>query len=301
MIVAITGGTGFVGTRLIELATDRGHAVRALTRRDRAERPGVTWVPGALDRADSLAALVQGANAVIHVAGVVNAADRAGFVAGNVDGTRAMLEAAQSAGVRRFVHVSSLSAREPNLSIYGWSKAEGDKLVMASGLDWTIVRPPAIYGPGDHEMLEMFRLAKRGLVPLPPPGRFSTIHVDDLARLLLALALEPVGVRAVYEADDETPRGWSHADFARALGRATGGRAIPLSMPRPVMALAAQIARMVQGDRAKLTPDRVGYMCHPDWTVAETARPPASLWRPRIATEPGLAETAAWYRDAGLL
>lgn len=301
MIIALTGGTGFVGTRLIELATRNGHDVRALTRRDQPERPGVTWVPGALDRLDSLAALVNGADAVIHVAGVVNAPDRAGFVSGNIDGTQAMVDAAKAAGVRRFVHVSSLSAREPNLSVYGWSKAEGDKRVMASGLDWTIVRPPAIYGPGDHEMLEMFRLAKRGLVPLPPPGRFSTIHVDDLARLLLALALEPVGVRAVYEADDETPGGWSHADFARALGRATGGRGIPLSLPRPVLALAAKVARTVQGDKAKLTPDRVSYMCHPDWTVADTARPPASLWRPCIPTEQGLAETAAWYRDAGLL
>ncbi|WP_448659976.1 NAD-dependent epimerase/dehydratase family protein [Sphingomonas sp. CJ99] len=301
MIIALTGGTGFVGTRLIELATRNGHDVRALTRRDQPERPGVTWVPGALDRPDSLTALVSGAGAAIHVAGVVNAPDRAGFVLGNIDGTQAMVDAAKAAGVRRFVHVSSLSAREPNLSVYGWSKAEGDKRVMASGLDWTIVRPPAIYGPGDHEMLEMFRLARRGLVPLPPPGRFSTIHVDDLARLLLALALEPVGIRAVYEADDETPGGWSHADFARALGRATGGRGIPLSLPRPVLALAAKVARTVQGDRAKLTPDRVGYMCHPDWTVADTARPPASLWRPSIPAEQGLVETAAWYRDAGLL
>lgn len=301
MILAVTGGTGFVGTRLIERALADGHQVRALTRREQRPREGVDWIAGALDREDSLVRLCAGADAAIHVAGVVNAPDRAGFVAGNVEGARAMLSAARAAGTARFVHVSSLSAREPDLSVYGWSKAEGDALVAASDLDWTIVRPPAIYGPGDHEMLEMFRLAARGLVPLPPAGRFSTIHVDDLVRLLLALAADRPGARAIYEADDETPGGWSHVDFARALGRAVGRRAVPLTLPAFALRAGAKVARAVQGDRAKLTADRVAYFCHPDWAVADGRRPPRALWRPEIATEAGLADTAAWYRANGLL
>ncbi|MFX7866220.1 NAD(P)H-binding protein, partial [Acinetobacter baumannii] len=90
-----------------------------------------------------------GADAVLHVAGVVNAPTREGFAAGNIDGTRAMLAAAQAAGIPRFVLVSSLAARAPSLSIYGWSKAEAEKLVIDCPLDWTIIRPPAVYGPGD--------------------------------------------------------------------------------------------------------------------------------------------------------
>lgn len=299
MILAVTGGTGFVGGRLIELALGKGHRVRALTRRPQPERASVTWIEGALDRDDALDELVRGADAVIHIAGVVNAPDRAGFALGNVDGTRAMLTAAERAGVRRFVHVSSLSAREPQLSDYGWSKAEGDAAVTASTLDWAIVRPPAIYGPGDHEMLEMFRLAKRGVVPLPPGGRFSTIHVDDLAALLLALAGSTD--QAVYEADDETPHGWSHPDFARALGRAVLSRVTPLPTPRLLLTIAARIARTVQGSSAKLTPDRVAYFCHPDWTVHADRRPPPALWRPAIAPDAGFAATAEWYRSHGLL
>src|SRR3546814_12219400 len=100
------------------------------------ERVGVTWIDGALDSPDALDRLVAGADAVIHIAGVVNAPDRAGFVAGNIEGTRAIVAAAERANVRRFVHVSSLAAREPALSVYGWSKAAAEKVVDASALDW---------------------------------------------------------------------------------------------------------------------------------------------------------------------
>eukprot|EP01035_Chromulina_nebulosa_P009029 gene9028-12205_t len=122
----MTGGTGFVGARLIQQALDAGHELRALTRRPQAARPGLHWIEGALDDSASLAVLVEGADAVIHVAGVVNAPDRAGFAAGNIAGTEAMLAATEAAGIRRFVHVSSLAAREPDLSTYGWSKAEAE-------------------------------------------------------------------------------------------------------------------------------------------------------------------------------
>ena len=179
--VAITGGTGFVGSRTIERALGASYSVRALTRRDQQHRRGVIWVKGALDDPAALAELVTGADAVIHIAGVVNA-DRAGFVAGNIDGTRAILTAASAAGIARFVHVSSLAAREPGLSLYGWSKAEAERLVIASDRDWTILRPAAVYGPGDMEMRDLFRAAKLGLALLPPPGIMAAVAVDDLRR-----------------------------------------------------------------------------------------------------------------------
>ena len=130
--LAITGGTGFVGGRLIDLALAEGHQLRALTRRPQPPRDGVTWIEGALDKRDSLERLVEGTDAVIHVAGVINAPDPAGFEAGNVTGTSAVLAAAEKAAVKRFVHVSSLSAREPRLSIYGATKAGSEALVSAS-------------------------------------------------------------------------------------------------------------------------------------------------------------------------
>ena len=297
MILALTGGTGFVGGALIAQTLGAGHRVKALARRPQPPRDGVEWVAGALDDPAALNRLVRGAEAVVHVAGVVNAPDRAGFVAGNVEGTRAILRA--SRGVERFVHVSSLAAREPQLSNYGWSKAEAERLVQASPLPWTIVRPPGIYGPGDLDQLDLYKLAKRGLAFLPPPGRVSLIAVEDLARLLLALALHDAP-RTIYEADDGTD-GWTHDGYARAIGAAVGQRVMPMHLPRPLLSLIAWGDRRLRGDRARLTPDRVGYLCHPDWTIDPARRPPAALWQPLIPIERGLADTARWYRANGLL
>ncbi len=299
-VIAITGGTGFVGSRLIEIALEAGHSVRALARREQAAREGIVWVPGDLQDQPALASLAEGADAVIHVAGVVNAPDRAGFAAGNIEGTANMLAAAEGAGVKRFVHVSSLAAREPGLSAYGWSKAEGDRLVEASPLDWNIVRPPAIYGPGDMEMLELFKLARRGLALMPRGGRISVIEVGDLARLLLALAVSD-SCRMTLDADDGVEGGWSHKDFGRAVGTAVGKRVAAIALPRPLLMAGAHLDRLMRGKRAKLTPDRVAYFCHQDWVTDAAKRPPANLWTPQVPTAEGLAATAAWYRDQGLL
>ncbi len=295
MILALTGGTGFVGGAVIDRALAAGHALRALARRPQPPRDGVTWVAGALDDAAALARLVAGADAVIHVAGVVNAPDRASFDAGNVAGTQAILAAA---GARRFVHVSSLSAREPQLSHYGASKRAAEAAVAASGADWTIIRPTGVYGPGDTELRDMFRIARLGLALLPPPGLVSLIHVADLAALIVALAEAP-GDRAIWEVDDGAVI--THAALAAAIGRAVGRRVLPLHLPAGVLRLGAWLDGRVRGAGAKLTPDRVGYLIHPDWTADPARRPPAALWRPAIALDAGLAETARWYRASGLL
>jgi nucleoside-diphosphate-sugar epimerase len=300
-ILAITGGTGFVGSRLIDLALAAGHTVRALTRRSQPERTGVTWIPGALDTPDALDTLVTGSNVVLHVAGVVNAPDRAGFVAGNVTGTQAMVDATTRAGVRRFVHVSSLAAREPDVSTYGWSKHEAELVVAASALDWTMVRPPGIYGPGDMEMRDLFRMAKTGFALVPPGGRVSLIEVGDVAALLLALAESDPG-KLILEPDDGRDGGWSHAEMLRAMGVAVGAKRVSvISLPRVLLDLLARGDMLTRGGKAKLTRDRVGYLCHPDWTAAPEKRPPANLWTPQVPTPQGLADTAAWYRANGLL
>ena len=299
MKLALTGATGFVGARLLDVAISEGHEVRALARRPQPPRRGVSWIEGALDRPDALATLVEGADAVIHVAGVINAPDAAGFEAGNVAGTSAMLAAAEGAGVTRFVHVSSLAAREPQLSLYGASKARSETLVQASPLSSAIVRPPAVYGPGDRETLDLFRMAKRGLVLLPPEGRLSLIHVDDLAALLIAAARSDAML--LVEPDDGRRGGWSHVEFGQALGRAVGRKVRTLSAPRLLLNLAARADRLARGPNAKLTPDRAAYFCHPDWTVAPTAAVPAELWQPKIETEAGLAATARWYAAQGWL
>ncbi|MCJ7420806.1 NAD-dependent epimerase/dehydratase family protein [Sphingomicrobium astaxanthinifaciens] len=300
--LAVTGATGFVGSRLLEIATRGGLTLTCLTRRLQPERPGVRWIQGDLHDAPALAQLCEGARAVIHIAGVINASDAAGFERGNVEGTRNLLAAATRAGTGRFVHVSSLAAREPSLSLYGASKARSESAVRTSALDQQIVRPPAVYGPGDRETLELFRLAARGFVPLPPKGRLSLIHADDLVDLLLVLAEGRGRAGLLLEPDDGRPGGWTHEQFAQAIAGAVGRERVrTLSMPRPLVRLGAQLDRLVRGESAKLTPDRAAYFCHPDWTVAAEHRPDPALWQPAVATPEGLRDTAAWYAREGWL
>ena len=228
-LIAVTGATGFVGQALMDAAATVGIELRALTRRRQEPRAGVEWVEGDLGDARALRRLMNRASAVIHVAGVVNSPDPEGFEIGNVTGTLNVVNAALDSGAGRFIHVSSLPAREPDLSIYGASKRKGERIVAASSLDWTIVRPPAVYGPRDTEMFELFRL------------------------------------------------------------------------PRRLLEWVARADRAVRKDRAKLTLDRVGYMCHPDWTAGSGKAPPPERWTPQVETGLGLHATAAWYRDMGWL
>jgi nucleoside-diphosphate-sugar epimerase len=301
-LLAITGATGFVGQAVLDAAAAAGIEVRALTRRRQDPRPGVEWVQGDLDDRRALRRLMTRASAVIHIAGLVNTPHRVLFEAANVRGTLNVVNAALECGLGRLVQVSSLSAREPQLSAYGASKRRGERVVAASSLEWTIVRPPGIYGPRDTDMFELFRLARRGVVPLPPPGRVSLIHVADLADLLLALVPGGEDVAGMtFEPDDGVPGGWSHVDMARAIGRAVGRRPWTLSCSKRLLTWVARMDRAVRKDRAKLTLDRVGYMCHPDWTVDPACAPPRDRWQPRIDTEIGLHATADWYRDRGWL
>lgn len=298
MTIAITGATGFVGQAVLDEAARQGIEVRALARSRQKPRKGVEWIAGDLGNKAALARLVKGAEAVIHIAGVVNAPDPAGFEAGNVTGTLALVEAAVRTGVPRFVHVSSLSAREPKLSAYGASKRRGEKMVAASGLDWTIVRPPAIYGPRDTEMFELFRMAKWGVVAVPEEGRASMIHVADLARLLFALV--PTGedvTHRIFEPDDGRPGCWKHDDLAKAIGWAMGRRVLVPRLSRAMLLRGAQVDGFLRRGKAKLTPDRVGYMTHPDWGCARAKAPPEGRWKPQIETREGLKATAAWYRE----
>ena len=301
MILAITGGTGFVGSHLIDAALAEGHTVKALARREQPARNGVEWVNGSLEDREAVRALVTDVDAVIHVAGVINAPDAAGFDQGNVAGTLAMLAAATAGGVHRFVQVSSLAAREPKLSLYGAAKARAEELVERSGLDWVIVRPPAVYGPGDKETLDLFKMARGGQIYMPPRGRLSLIHVDDLAQLLLTLAQPDAPKGLVLEPDDGRAAGWSHREFGDALGTAVGTSARTISTPRFLLAIGSRLDRLLRGDKAKLTPDRVAYFCHPDWVASADLQPSADLWKPQIETLRGLKDTAAWYRDKGWL
>ena len=305
MTVAITGSTGFVGRAVLDIAASQRVSVRALARRIPDEDiAGVEWIDGDLANRDALSSLVEGAEAVIHIAGLTNTHDLPQFDTVNVLGTQTLLEATRAAGVKRFVFVSSLSARQPKLSAYGASKAKAETVVEASGLDWSVVRPPAVYGPRDTEMFELFRTARSGFVPLPPRGATSIIHVEDLARLLVALTTAKPGVarHRLFEPDDGREGGWSHKELAHAIGLAVGRTSVfAPNLPASVLRAGAAIDGLLRRKKAKLTADRVGYMIHPNWVARFDRRAPVHVWQPKIEGLDGLARTAQWYREAGWL
>lgn len=304
LTLAITGGTGFVGGHAISKALERGHRVRALTRRPQPPRDGVQWVEGSLTNAEALASLVSGADAVLHIAGVTNPRDKADFARGNVAGTAFLRRAA---GALPFVHVSSLSAREPQLSAYGISKLRSEQVARGVQGRVAIVRPPAVYGPGDNEYLALLRTARLGMLPLPANATTAMIYGPDLAAALVALAEDLAGPATsnggIFEIDDGAG-GYSQPQVADAIAEALGSRVRTFQLPSSVISLAAGVDSTLcrlAGRSPKLSLDRARYFAHPDWSANSAPLLALNLWKPSTQLQQGMAKTAAWYREKGLL
>ncbi len=304
LTLAITGATGFVGGHALDEALRRGHRVRALARRPQHPRDRTEWIAGSLTDGAALDRLVEGADAIIHVAGVTNARNQAGFDEGNPIGTAFLRRAA---GRIPAVIVSSLAARAPWLSRYGASKLAAEGIARGFSGPVAIVRPPAVYGPGDREFLALFRLARTGLLPVPANARAAMIYGPDLAEALVALAEDLAGSKrsagGLFEIDDGAG-GHPQTAIARAIARAAGRRARPLEVPAAVLRAAAAldtgVARL-RGELPGLSFDRARYLAHPDWTADSAAIRALGIWQPATRLEDGLAATAIWYREAGLL
>jgi uncharacterized protein YbjT (DUF2867 family) len=241
----------------------------------------------------------EGADAVIHVAGVVNAPDRAASRLGNIAGTANMLAAADGPRrPKRFVHVSSLAAREPDLSDYGWSKAEAEQAVGSNRarLD---DRPPARdLRPRRHGMLDCSSWRSVGLALLPPGGPLSVIEVGDLAGCCSRWPGRNYAAGQISSRRRAAEGGWTHDAFARAIGARGRPARAALPLPAPVARRAGD--RLVRGEKAKLTPDRVAISAI---RTGRHARPARSrrVARRRCRHRIGLEATAAWYRAKALL
>ncbi len=303
-IIAITGTTGFAGRHTVSALLEQGHRLRALVRSpEKANLPrAVETVTGDLADPAALARLVDGADAVIHLAGALTALDREGYFRVNELGTRQLADAALRARVRRFVHVSSLAAREPQLSGYAASKRAGEEVVRArlGELNAVIVRPPAVYGPGDRGTLPLIRELTRPVAAIPGPreARFSLIHAADLARIL-AMSMDHGG-QGLHEVSDGKAGGYGWADLIRAGSGLRGAPIRPMFLPRAVPAAVAGVAEAVAritGRPGMVNRGKIAELYHPDWVAREGG---LALADP-IAFERGFAETVAWYRNAGWL
>jgi nucleoside-diphosphate-sugar epimerase len=303
-LAAVTGATGFLGRRLVDALHEGGHHVRVLARRPPAAE---TWsgpvdiVPGDLADAGALARLTDGADVVIHAAGLVKARSRTEFFAANARGTADLARATRDA---RFVLVSSLSAREPTLSAYAASKAAGETLARPIlGDRLTVIRPPAIYGPGDLATLDLFRAAVASpLLPIPqaPQARLALAYVDDVAAAVCHVALTPCGP-GPFEIGGARPEGYGWREIAEALARAAGRPARIVEAPAWLLlaaGAASEVMARLSGSAAMFSLGKAREFLHADWAVNLAAEPPLAGFAP-MDLETGFVRTLAWYRAHG--
>ncbi len=305
-LVAVTGATGFVGPHLVSALARRGWSLRLLIRRwsPVPSLPGVEAeiVLGDLADEAALRRLVDGADTVIHAAGLIKARAPADFMAVNRDGTARLSALAPRA---RFILLSSLAAREPQLSAYAESKRAAEQEVAGRAGPWLAVRAPAVYGPGDRETLAYFRAAAWGFAPRPrlDGSRLALIHVEDLAEALAAVVDHPLP-DSVYEVDDGREGGYGYGDMAAAAGAALGRTVWSVPIPRIAMEAIGWTngLRHAFGGAAQiLTRAKVREMFHSDWRVHDRRLAATIGFRARYDLQAGFRDTVLWYRRQGWL
>lgn len=263
---------------------------------------GAEIVAGDLAHQESLQNFVTGADAIIHCAGNVRGATQDQFDRVNVEGTRNLLQAIKSAQITpRLLAISSLVAREPQLSFYASSKSRAEQVLHDEGSDipWTILRPPAVYGPGDRELLPLFRLMSRGiaLTAGPPSARFSMLFVEDLSAAVIAWLLGDIVTEGTYAIDDGQPRGYDWHDVSRIVSRLCGRKIRVVQTPSWLLDIPAWVNSRLGitfGTSPMLTPQKLRELRHNDWVCDGTEFQQTFDWEPIVQLEKGLRSTPNW-------
>ena len=301
--IAITGATGFIGGVLVKHLAAANYRVRALVRPASAHRlprgfaAGV--IAGDLEDTESLRQLVNGADSIVHCAGTVRGARQIDFDRVNVDGTARLVQvASRQERSPRFLLLSSLAAREPQLSYYAGSKLRGEK-TLASHSDsmfWSVFRPPAIYGPGDREMLPLFQWMFRGIAPVigSDKSRVSLLYVEDLAEAIVSWMHNCQNPHRFYELHDEHPNGYSWQDIIDVVQHMRGKSVIRAKIPMPLLNMIAAVnlmAAKIFNGSPMLTPGKVKELTHPNWVADNKQFNDDTGWFPRYSLEAGLQRT----------
>ncbi|MDE2445769.1 MAG: NAD(P)-dependent oxidoreductase [Alphaproteobacteria bacterium] len=303
MKIALTGATGFAGGPILRHLLAAGHEVKALVRRPKDGQfdARVKITKGDLDRKDALQTLVSAVDVVVHVAGAISALNESGYFKVNYAGTRNVFEAAQLARVKRFINISSISARNPEISGYAASKraAEDYLALQADNMDILTLRPSAIYGPGDRATLPLIQALQKYIAVIPGQkhARFSLMHVEDFAFVVAqAAASDQTGLLEI----DDAQGGYNWAALAGANRKLFGRPNRVAYLPRGLVtavAIASEIGTKMTGQSGMVNRGKVNELYHGDWV----ARGPGWPRQNAIGLEQGLAETVTWYRANGWL
>jgi nucleoside-diphosphate-sugar epimerase len=311
-LAALTGGTGFLGRHSIRAFHKAGWRVRILARSqpnllELADIPLEITLGGLTDQA-ALNCLATGADAIIHIAGLVKAPSRAAFMQSNADGATAMAEAWRACSpAANFVLVSSMAAREPQLSHYAASKRAGEDRValLADGGDWRVLRPGAIYGRHDVESLKVLKLANssRQLMLNAPDARIAMIDVRDAAQAVAAAAQYRLD-GGYHELTDARSDGYTWRELAETAAAALGRNPRLGRVPAPLLkavGLGGGIAARLTGSAEMLTSAKVREILHTDWSGDPAMVMPTYQWHPTISLDQGLAHMADWARATNRL
>jgi nucleoside-diphosphate-sugar epimerase len=301
--IALTGATGFVGKTLVPKLLTSGHAVKALVRDPaRAKLPAtVETIQGSLADQDALQALTQNCDIVLHLAGAISGLTADDFMKANFHGSNAIALAAKQNGVKRFVHVSSLAATQPDLGPYGKSKAiaEASLKVIFKDEQLLILRPSAVYGPGDTATLPLLQalMSKTAIIPGASNNRFGMIHVEDLANIILEAASG--NMTGTFELDDaEGGHIWDDLVTLTQKHFRTPQRAIFL--PRAIAMLlgfGGDVFARTRGKQSMVSSNQMRQLYHNNWTCAAPGWPRNNA----IKLKDGLPQTIRWYQSMGLL
>ena len=295
--VVLTGGTGFVGHHLQDALLARGRVPRLLVRPDsgRLDRvaAGAEAVSAPLDDGDAFSAAVGDAAAVIYAAGSVRGRRPEDFRLANVTGVERLVDALAGLDAPPPVLlISSLAAGRPELSDYAASKRAGEQALARHPGPWTILRPTALYGPGDREMRPLLALMRRGIVPATGPAgqRLTFLHVADLAAAVLAWLDHWEACRGgCFSLHDGRIGGYGWDE----IGAAVAGRAVrPIPVPAALLRVAAHGNRLLSslfGYAPMLTPGKLRELTQPDWLADNSAFSAATGWTPRIDLAAGTA------------
>ena len=305
-VIAVTGATGFIGQAICEQLIANNYSMRLLVRNPRKASSRIysdaEIIRGDLADPDGLQRLVRGADAVIHCAGSVRGATQAQFDRVNVEGTRNLLHAIKACTTsQRLIFISSLAAREPQLSFYAASKHRAEQALKTEGVGiaWTVLRPPAVYGPGDRELLPVFRLMARGvaLTPGSPGARFSMLYVDDLGSAVMAWLDSDCVTEEVFTIEDGRAKGYDWHDVGEIVGQLCKRKVRVVRAPSWLLDVPAWVNGRIGtffGTAPMLTPEKLRELRHPDWVCDSAAFQRVINWRPTVKLAEGLRATPDW-------
>ena len=303
-IIALTGATGFVGRHLLRTLASQGFIIKALTRRPQPELKNVIWVSGDLENQSSLKELVADSDVIINVAGLVKAKNLDDFLDANANAIENILNVIDIHKKPHFLQISSLAAREENISDYAFSKRQGEIILQSNThqLPWTIIRPPGIYGPRDTETLKIFRMLNAGLALFPEDknNRVSWININDLITAIVYLMNNKNYFQKTLEIDDGNQNGYSHEEFYKTASEILSVSPFYITIPKFLLKLFGHINDIfgrIFNYAPMVSAKKVNEICHSDWVCRKNNDFDINGWHAKIDLKTGLKETLDWYKN----